>query len=199
MFVLNDCKVQDEKVRPFCFSIQVTKQASMITGESTTHGIFYFEADNERDKKDWLAAIRKAARQSVGIFDKTSVKTAWREYLKTSQISLVTCPLTQIGQEVIRLLLLRGVRVRALVTGIQEANMISDLFSHFVEVAEGDIFNDNALQKACTGVTKIFMLAPPNIQFVKFARQLIAAAQAEKVKRIVKLSDWCEKFPTNVR
>lgn len=224
--MLNDCKVQEENSRGSkqrWFSVQATKQSPSLTGETSTYGTFSFEAESERERKEWVAALKKAAKQSLAAnFEKMSAKNVWREYLKSSQIYLVTSATSIIGQEVVRLLLLRGLRVRVLVSGVAEAEVISSLFSHFLEICEGDIFNGTVtvlffflfssidtprmciitteivLQTACKNVSKILLLAPPNIQFVKFARKIIATALLEKVQRIVKLSDWCERFPTNV-
>lgn len=142
MFVLQDAKVEDEqKVKASCFSVQVTKHASMLMGDTMTHGVFFFEAPSPKEKKEWIIALRKATRLSMqAVDDKISVKLAWKEYLKTNQIILVTCAASRIGVKTIRYLLLRGVRVRALVHNEKEVAKLKNDFGSFIEITSGDLF-----------------------------------------------------------
>lgn len=213
MFILQDCRVREEpKIKNTVFSIQVTKHASMMMGNTTTLGTFFFEAANEKEKNEWIQAIRKAARLAPqGITDGISIKTAWKEYLKTNQTTLVTCAASSVGMLTVRTLLLRGTRVRALVATKKDVKILREAFGQFIEIIDGDLFKgifytylsihilDPILLSAVKGVSRIIIICPTTNQFVKFVRQLLQAAQQEKsIQHIVKLSDWCDKFPTEL-
>jgi uncharacterized protein YbjT (DUF2867 family) len=107
---------------------------------------------------------------------------------------LVTGATGFIGQHLVRQLMAEGYRVRCLIPPGQAEHLP---WEYPPEIVEGHVFDEEALFKAMTGIHVIFHLAnaqwwgrPRDLERIELAgtRNLIAAARAARVGRIITLS-----------
>ena len=98
---------------------------------------------------------------------------------------LITGATGNIGGEVVRLLLSKGVQVRALVRDTKKAEALAQ---SGVELAQGDFDNPASLDAALKGVDSAFLLSPSMPQQVEQQNAFVDAAQRAGVRHIVKLS-----------
>ncbi|MFI9168356.1 NAD(P)H-binding protein [Streptomyces lincolnensis] len=95
---------------------------------------------------------------------------------------LVTGATGTIGSEVVRQLAARGDKVRALTRDPARARV-----PHGVEVVRGDYLDPGSLEAALSGVTAAFLVGVPG-PGTRHDVDLVAAARAAGVRRLVKLS-----------
>ena len=91
----------------------------------------------------------------------------------------------KVGQEVVRQLAAAGVPVRALVRDPARASHIR---LPGVEIAVGDLGQPETLDRALTGVDRLFLLSPPHPDQVELQGNGIDAARRAGTRHIVKVS-----------
>jgi len=111
--------------------------------------------------------------------------------MNTLQKVLVVGATGALGRPVVKLLLQRGVAVRALNRHPEQAADLQDLGA---EVVAGDLTDEASLRRACQGVTRVLAAAHGLLGRGRYRseevddlghRMLIVAAQAAKVQRLV--------------
>ena len=98
---------------------------------------------------------------------------------------LITGATGNIGAEVVRLLSVRSVPVRALVRNRAKAKAIEQ---PNVEIAEGDMDKPWTLEAAMSGVDKVFLVSSPDPRQAELQANVIDAAKQAGARHIVKLS-----------
>src|SRR5690349_12320925 len=100
---------------------------------------------------------------------------------------LVTGATGRAGVEVVRSLVERGERVRALVRDPERARAV---LGEAVELALGDYADAPSVRAALRGADAVFLSGPDDPRRVRWECDLIDAAAAARVGRIVKLSSF---------
>jgi uncharacterized protein YbjT (DUF2867 family) len=99
---------------------------------------------------------------------------------------LVTGPTGNIGRHLVDELVRSGVRIRALVHGAEYARELSD---RGVDVVVGSFEDRAALDRALTGVERLFLLSPPGVeQMIEQQTAVVDRAAAAGVAHVVKQS-----------
>jgi uncharacterized protein YbjT (DUF2867 family) len=98
---------------------------------------------------------------------------------------LVTGASGRIGRRVVQHLLSRNIPVRAFV---RRENALADLKSPCLEVVTGTFEDQQSLEQAVKGVTRLFLVAKDNPEQVQQHANVIEAAERHGVLHIVKLS-----------
>ena len=98
---------------------------------------------------------------------------------------LVTGATGKVGQEVVRQLAAADVPVRALVRDPMRA---SDIRLPGVEIAVGDLAAPDTLDKALSGIDRVFLLSPADPEQVALQGNAIDASKRAGVRHVVKVS-----------
>lgn len=98
---------------------------------------------------------------------------------------LVTGATGKVGQEVVRQLAVADAQVRALVRDPARASHIR---LPGVEILVGDLAEPASLDRALSGVDRVFLLSPPGPEQVELQGNLIDAAKRSGARHIVKVS-----------
>src|SRR2546423_1889470 len=89
------------------------------------------------------------------------------------------------GQPIVKALLDRGERLRALARDPAKAAVE---LGDEVEIARGDFSDPMSIEAAMEGVERALLLSPPSNRLVEFERAFVDAAKKSGVKRVVKFS-----------
>jgi uncharacterized protein YbjT (DUF2867 family) len=100
-------------------------------------------------------------------------------------VILVTGATGKVGQEVVRQLAAADVPVRALVRDPMRA---SDIRLPGVEIAVGDLAAPDTLDKALSGIDRVFLLSPADPEQVTLQGNAIDASRRAGVRHVVKVS-----------
>jgi uncharacterized protein YbjT (DUF2867 family) len=100
-------------------------------------------------------------------------------------VILVTGATGKVGQEVVRQLAAADVPVRALVRDPMRA---SDIRLPGVEIAVGDLAAPDTLDKALSGIDRVFLLSPADPEQVALQGNAIDASKRAGVRHVVKVS-----------
>jgi uncharacterized protein YbjT (DUF2867 family) len=100
-------------------------------------------------------------------------------------VILVTGATGKVGQEVVRQLAAANVPVRALVRDPMRA---SDIRLPGVEIAVGDLAAPDTLDKALSGIDRVFLLSPADPEQVALQGNAIDASKRAGVRHVVKVS-----------
>jgi uncharacterized protein YbjT (DUF2867 family) len=98
---------------------------------------------------------------------------------------LVTGATGTVGSEVVRALVDRSQRVRALVRDPEKA---ARMFADEVELAKGDLADPESLAEAMDDVQRLFLLAPVDERVVELEGKVLDAAKRGGVEHVVRLS-----------
>lgn len=98
---------------------------------------------------------------------------------------LVTGATGNVGPHLVRTLRRQDVPVRAFVRDPSKARAV---LGHDVELAVGDHGDPRSIRAALGGVDRVFLLTPSHPQHVQYEGNLIDAATAAGVRRVVKIS-----------
>jgi len=98
---------------------------------------------------------------------------------------LVTGATGTVGSEVVRALVDRSERVRALVRNPEKA---AKMFADEVELARGDLSDPDSLAEAMDDVQRLFLLGPVDQRAVELEGKVLDAAKRAGVKHVVRLS-----------
>src|SRR4051812_23067346 len=98
---------------------------------------------------------------------------------------LVTGATGTVGSQVVRSLVDRSERVRALVRDPEKA---ANMLPPEVELARGDLSDPDALAEAMDDVQRLFLLAPVDQRVVELEGKVLDAAKRAVVEYVVRLS-----------
>lgn len=88
------------------------------------------------------------------------------------------------GREVVRQLTVRGIAVRALVRSTGRVRWDTPL----AQEAEGDLADGDSLERAMSGIEKVFAITPLAASAVRWYDHLISAAKRAGIRQVVRLS-----------
>lgn len=89
------------------------------------------------------------------------------------------------GREVVKGLVAKGERVRAIVRNPERAN---EFLGGGVELVAGDFDDANSLQRSLTGIDRAFFLGPVHVRYVDWFERFLEAADRERSPHIVRFS-----------